>query len=248
MLAALDSGVSSLRRRAARGATGASPESEVAFRTGVASEITGISQDRLQGWHQRGLLAPSVAGPEVRPPRLGVAGRRPGSAGRRYSLDDLFLALVIRELLASSVRVERVRLAVEALKAACPDRPLRQALRGTRLWLVVPRSGAVRLMARPGASNGGEDRPQAVVALSRTARAGRELWLEWQRRRRTRAGDRAGRRRRARESDLEAQRLPAEPEWAGNSRRPRCAPRPPAFHTPGTETAGSASPAPRPSP
>src|SRR5262249_46684987 len=91
------------------------------FNIGRTSEIIGVRGDRLQCGHVKGLLAPSIARQEVQPPR-------PGSVGRRYSLDDLVLAVAIRELLASEVSVEHVHEAMGGITQTVIDRPLHVAL------------------------------------------------------------------------------------------------------------------------
>lgn len=162
------------------------------FPTGIACEITGIRRKRLQVWHQNGLLAPSVAAPEPRPPRRGAKGRAPGSPNRRYRLDDLVLVLVVRELFASGLSLERVRAAVAALQSALGDKPLGATLLGSPFRLVVFRSGEARLLSGQ-TWDASEERPQVVVALSRTVRITRELVADWRRRCRARARDRRAR-------------------------------------------------------
>ncbi len=168
------------------------PDWNGVFPTGIASEITGIRSERLQIWHQNGLLAPSVAALELRPPRRGAKGRPPGSPNRRYGLDDLVQVLVVRELFASGLSLERVRAAVAVLKNALGDKPPCGMLLGSPFRLVVFRSGEARLLSvqRWSAS---DERPQAVVALSRTVRITRELVADWKRRCRARAHARRAR-------------------------------------------------------
>lgn len=154
-------------------------ETAEVFGIGDAAAITGVSIRRLIYWHQRGLLVPSVAGPEVKRPRPGARGRRPGGPDRRYSRDDLLVAVVIRELLASGVSLQRIRRAVAALRARFGDRPLHQALTGARFRLVVSRSGKVGVVEQGQAWEVAGGALQGIVALDRTAREAWTLIREW---------------------------------------------------------------------
>ncbi len=162
----------------------------VPFPTGIVTQVTGITRDRLTYWHRKGLLVPSIGGPEVHAPRRGVPGRRLGAIGRQYSFDDIVLALVIRELFASGVRLDRIRSAVGALRDAFSDRPLYPALRGSESRLVVLRSGEARVLPVDAVCELPGRYPKALVALARVVRTAEELLGDWQRRRLPRVQDR----------------------------------------------------------
>jgi DNA-binding transcriptional MerR regulator len=121
------------------------PLAAQAFTAGMASRILGVRIERLRTWHVRGVLVPSVAGPTVLPPRRGATGRRPGSIGRRYSRVDLVVGWVVRELLASGVRLEHLRPAVALLRARADGADADPADRAGS-HLVLLRSGAVVLL------------------------------------------------------------------------------------------------------
>lgn len=113
------------------------------LRASEVSRLVGVSVRRLQHWHSRGVLEPSVAAPAIRRARRGVKGRRPGSTIRRYNWDDVLAAMVIRDLLASGLRLRTVRNAMAEL-AAHPEKPLQKALTSsTRFKLVVSPQGHV---------------------------------------------------------------------------------------------------------
>ncbi len=162
----------------------------VPFSTGIVTQITGISHDRLTYWHWKDLLVPSIGGPEVHAPRRGVPGRRPGAIGRQYSFDDIVLALVIRELFAAGVSLDRIRRAVGALRDTFSDRPLYPALRGSEFRLVVLRSGEARVVPADAVCELSGRYPKALVALARVVRTAEELLADWQRRRLRRVQDR----------------------------------------------------------
>ncbi len=152
-----------------------------AFCTGMVSQITGVSRDRLTYWLMRGLLVPSIAGPDVEPPRRGVLGRRRGGIGRRYSVDDLVVALVIRELFASGISLERVQTAVAVLRRTYGNTPLSDALLVSGGRLVVLRRGDTYVHEGNPPWDAWNDRIQAVLSLSWIARTARELLEDWQR-------------------------------------------------------------------
>ncbi|MFQ5896862.1 MAG: MerR family transcriptional regulator [Candidatus Methylomirabilia bacterium] len=163
------------------------------FRVGDATAITGISVRRFADWHVKRLLEPSIAGPEVKRPRRGVTGRRPGSKVRRYSQDDLLVAVLIQQLLARGLSLQGLREAVVALEAKFGSKPLYQALLGSRFRIAVSRSGQVSVREDDKAWELTSGQLQGtVVPLGRIARTARELVADWRRRKRLKGVPRRG--------------------------------------------------------
>jgi hypothetical protein len=152
------------------------------FTAGMASGILGVRIERLRTWHVRGVLVPSLAAPAVLPPRPGATGRRPGSIGRRYGWTDLLVGWVVRECLASGVRLEHVRPAA-ALLRALPESPGGDGPGASPSHLVLLRSGEAVLLQGDEAWALPRRDLRAIVSLSLATATLRARVAEWSARR-----------------------------------------------------------------
>jgi len=89
--------------------------------------------------------------------------------------------MLIRELVASGVSLERLPRALAPVRAVCGDRSLSAVFSGSRLRLVVWRGGEVGVRPADGAWDGSACGLQAVLALARVVRTVRDRLAEWAR-------------------------------------------------------------------
>lgn len=79
------------------------------FTTGLVAKILHVSSRQLTYWDARGLISNEASNSVGASKRLGSVGRPPGSRNRSYSVDEIVICAIIRDLCRERIPLARIR-------------------------------------------------------------------------------------------------------------------------------------------